>query len=207
MKITPINNFRKLFGITLAAGAIASAPLITSGSNQVLAQDTVTLTTQVPPKGTTDSLILKSAPSPVVFVTGERKNAAIVVDLSKNVLYKYDEDGQPEIAYRIASGKPRTPTDTGLRVVLGVEKYPYKSAPSATKRRRNPNDYGPRIIVLETLDPVTGRKGSTGEFIHGNNNPSSIGKYASLGCMRMDNEVIKELASQVKRGDLVLITR
>lgn len=86
MKITPINNFRKLFGITLAAGAIASAPLITSGSNQVLAQDTVTLTTQVPPKGTTDSLILKSAPSPVVFVTGERKNAAIVVDLSKNVL-------------------------------------------------------------------------------------------------------------------------
>ena len=182
MKITPINNFRKLFGITLAAGAIASAPLITSGSNQVLAQDTVTLTTQVPPKGTTDSLILKSAPSPVVFVTGERKNAAIVVDLSKNVLYKYDEDGQPEIAYRIASGKPRTPTDTGLRMVLGVEKYPYKSA-------------------------VTGRKGSTGEFIHGNNNPSSIGKYASLGCMRMDNEVIKELASQVKRGDLVLITR
>ncbi len=208
MKITPINNFRKLFGITLAAGAIASAPLISSGTNQVSAQDTVTLTTQaVPPQGTTDPLILEAAPSPVVFVTGERKKATIVVDISKNVLYKYDEDGEPEAAYRIASGKPRTPTDTGLRVVLGVERYPYKSAPASTKRHQKPWDYGPRAIILETLDPVTGKKGSTGEFIHGNNNPSSIGKYASLGCMRMDNEVIKKVSSQVKRGDLVLITK
>lgn len=149
MKITPINNLRKIFGITLAAGAIASAPLVSSGTNQVLAQDTVTLTTQtVPPQGTTDPLILEAAPSPVVFVTGEKRNATIVVDISKNVLYKYDEDGQPEAAYRIASGKPRTPTDTGLRMVLGVEKYPYKSAPASTKRHKKPWDYGPRAIIL-----------------------------------------------------------
>ena len=92
-------------------------------------------------------------------------------------------------------------------MVTHVETYPYRSAPMATKRRRNPNDYGPRIICLETVNPKTGAKGSTGEFIHGNKNPNSLGKYASLGCIRMDNEVIKELAKQVKRGDIVVIKR
>ena len=208
MRITPINNFRKFFGITLAAGTIAAAPLMASNNTTGLSQDTVTLSTKtIPPSGTSDSLVLDSAPSPVVVVQGKKRTAAIVVDLSKNVLYKYDEEGQPEAAYRIASGKPRTPTDPGLRVVSHVEKYPYKSAPAQTKRHKQPWNYGPRAIILETVDPKTGRRGSTGEFIHGNNNAASIGKYASLGCMRMDNEVIKKLAEQVKKGDLVLITK
>ncbi len=208
MRITPINNFTKLFGITLAAGTIAAAPMLASNNTTELPQDTVTLSAKtIPPEGTSDSLVLDAAPSPVVIVQGKKRNAAIVVDLSKNVLYKYDEEGQPEAAYLIASGKKRTPTDPGLRVVIRVEKYPYKSAPAATKRHQKPWDYGPRAIILETLDPKTGKQGSTGEFIHGNNNPASIGKYASLGCMRMDNEVIKKLAAQVKKGDLVLITK
>ena len=208
MRITPINNFRKFFGITLAAGTIAAAPLMASNNTTGLSQDTVTLSTKtIPPSGTSDSLVLDSAPSPVVVVQGKKRTAAIVVDLSKNVLYKYDEEGQPEAAYLIASGKKRTPTDPGLRVVSHVEKYPYKSAPAQTKRHKQPWNYGPRAIILETVDPKTGRRGSTGEFIHGNNNAASIGKYASLGCMRMDNEVIKKLAEQVKKGDLVLITK
>ncbi len=47
----------------------------------------------------------------------------------------------------------------------------------------------------------------TGQFIHGNNDISSLGKYASLGCIRMDNEVIKKLAKEVKRGDIVVIRK
>ena len=208
MKITPINNIKKLFGITLAAGTIVYAPTLASNSTKnILPHDTFISSVEVPPSGTTDSLVLDAAPNPVVFVKGQKRNATIVVDLSKNVLYKYDEEGQPEAAYRIASGKPRTPTDPGLRVVSHVEKYPYKSAPVQTKRHKQPLNYGPRAIILQTVDPKTGRRGSTGEFIHGNNNAASIGKYASLGCMRMDNEVIKKLAEQVKKGDLVLITK
>ena len=47
----------------------------------------------------------------------------------------------------------------------------------------------------------------TGQFIHGNNDVTSIGKRASKGCIRMDNEVIKYLASIVKRGDFVIIKK
>ena len=65
----------------------------------------------------------------------------------------------------------------------------------------------PKIICLQKVDPETGTRSSTGEFIHGNNNPASLGKYASLGCIRMDNDVIRELAANVKRGDIVVITK
>lgn len=165
------------------------------------------LVTEIPPEGTSDFQILKSAPNPEVSIMGNSTNATIVVDLSKNALYKYDENGVPEIAYSIASGKDTTPTSTGLRVVSHIEKYPYRTAPRRTKRRRRPNDYGPKIIILNKINPSTGETSQIGEFIHGNNNPNSIGKYVSHGCMRMDNEVISELATQVHRGDIVKIIR
>jgi len=161
----------------------------------------------VSPQGTTDFIVLTNAPSSDVYVKSELKKAIIVVDLSKNVLYKYDQDGNPTEAFLVASGKKSTPTSTGVRVVSHVETYPYRTAPKATKRRRNPRDYGPKIIILNELNPTNGIQSPCGEFIHGNNNPSSIGKYASKGCIRMDNEVIKELSTQVQRGDIVKIIR
>ena len=121
------------------------------------------------------------------------------------VLYHYNDKGEAVAAYLVASGKKSTPTDKGLRIVTHIESYPYKSAPAGTKRRRNPGNYGPRIICLETVNPKTGARGKTGEFIHGNSNPKTLGKYASLGCIRMDNEVIKKLAREIKRGAFVLI--
>lgn len=162
-------------------------------------------TNDVPPAGTQDSTILANAPSPEVTVKGEIKNATIVVDLTHNVLYKYDKNGKPEIAYSICSGKKSSPTDPGLRVVSHVEVSPFSTAPKTTKRSRNPIAYGPRIIILNVLDPVTGKQSKIGEFIHGNNDENSIGFYESLGCMRMDNKVIVTLSGMVKRGDIVNI--
>ena len=161
----------------------------------------------IPPKGTKNNTILLGAPSPEIEIAGVKDTAKIVVDLSKNVLYTYNENGQAQCAYLIASGKPKYPTDTGIRVVTHVESYPYKSAPRSTRRRRRPNDYGPKIICLQKIDVKTGERSLTGEFIHGTNKPASIGKYASLGCMRMDNEVIQKLAKEVRKGDIILIIK
>ena len=88
-----------------------------------------------------------------------------------------------------------------------IETYPYKTAPAATKRRKSPKDYGPKLIGLKLINPKTGSTWVNGEFIHGNNDSSSIGKYASKGCIRMDNEVIKVLSAQVKAGDVVIIKK
>lgn len=210
MKIHTISRLKNTFGVLLTAGTLslsAQTAKITH-SAQGVAQDIFVKTEAlVTPKGTTDILALKGAPSPVVFVKGLKKTASIVVDLSKNILYKFNDSGEAEAAYKVASGKKSTPTHTGLRIVSHVETYPYKNAPASSKRRNNPNDYGPKIIILDKLDPTTGETSYFGEFIHGNRNPSSIGAYVSKGCIRMDNQVIKILSKQVKRGDIVLITK
>lgn len=169
--------------------------------------DVFELNKHVPAEGTTHPSIIYGAPDSRIEIQGEYRNAVIVVDLDTNVLYKYDEEGNPEAAYLVASGKPSTPTETGVRVVKWVETYPYRSAGVKSKRYKNPRDYGPKIIVLDKINPKTGETSPTGEFIHGNRNSSTLGKYVSKGCIRMDNEVIKELSSQVKSGDIILIKR
>lgn len=161
---------------------------------------------KITPEGTTDPSILASAPSPDIVVNGVHKKATIVVDLTTNVLYHYDS-GEPLEAYSICSGKitgeDASPTPPGAYVVSYVETYPYKTAPKATKRYKNPSNYGPKIIILRKLNPKTGETSVTGVFIHGDRDYSSLGKYLSEGCVRMDNKVIKYLSKQVKRGDIV----
>ena len=162
---------------------------------------------KVTPSGTTDPTVLANAPSPLLNVAGKDTKAKYVVDLSSNTLYRYDSKGNPIAAYLIASGKKSTPTSTGVRMISHVETFPYRNAPRSSKRRRHPYDYGPKILILRKVDSETGETYETGEFIHGNNNYNSLGKYASHGCMRMDNEVIKELAAESQRGDYVLIIK
>ena len=191
---------------TISIGCMISALPIST--NRAFAQteeidDFIVVT--APPEGTSEKDVLAGAPNPNVKIQGQMKTAKFVVDLSKNILYKYNIQGKPEMAYMIASGKPSTPTSKGVRIVTHTETYPYRTAPAHTKRRRNPSAYGPKIILLNKLDPNTGEKSDIGEFIHGNNNFDSLGRYVSHGCMRMDNEVIKQLAAEAKRGDIVII--
>jgi len=192
-------------GSVLSGALLAITPTSAMSINQPQ-QDTFAKDS-VPPSGTTNEKFLASAPSPNVKVCGENKKAKFVVDISKNVLYTYDQNGQPTCAYRIASGKASTPTHTGIRIVSHTETYPYRTAPRHTKRRRTPRAFGPKAIIIDILDTKTGERSQIGEFIHGNNDSTSIGKYASKGCMRMDNEVIKELAKNAKRGDIVIILK
>lgn len=152
-----------------------------------------------------DPELLANAPSNKITVAGQEKQARIVVSLSTNKLYLYDENGQAEEVHSIASGAKNTPTHKGLRKVSHIETYPYASA-NGTKRQKNPKPYGPKILILNTINPETGKsQGSNGEFIHGNSNESSIGKYASHGCMRMHNDQIKRMAEMVAPGSYVLI--
>lgn len=130
----------------------------------------------------------------------------IIVDLSENTLYQYDNKGQLINTYPVASGKKTTPTHTGLRKIVAIESYPYKNSPKTSKRHKNPSDYGPKVFILGIVDPKTGElTGYNGEFLHGTNQPTSIGKYASKGCIRVHNDVIKKLADEIKNGQYVLI--
>lgn len=100
----------------------------------------------------------------------------IVVDKSDFMLYRITED-RVHSAYPVAIGMPGTPTRTGT-FVLG-------------SGRPAGGVWGPYRIPLY----VRTRSGlrHDGYYIHGTNEPDSIGTEASHGCVRMFNSDIRKM--------------
>lgn len=211
MKIYPMNSIKKYTKLVLLAGTLSLIPV--SAKTKPMEADTFIKTEApaktdkkiLPPTGSTAPEDLAKAPSCNIIVQGKKEKATIVVVLATNTLYQYDKNGKPMIAYSIAKGKKSTPTHKGLRRVLFVDIAPYKKSPG-TNRSRNPRPYGPRVIVLEIINPATGETFQTGEFIHGNgDNDTSMGYDKSGGCMRLSNKGAIAVGKYVKPGDYVLI--
>ena len=95
---------------TYTIGAMmAIAPVVYSQVNKTPVSNHDTFEHSIPDTGTSDWSILSKAPNPSITIAGEKKKAVIVVDISTNVLFKYDKSGMPEKAYRIASGRKSMP--------------------------------------------------------------------------------------------------
>jgi lipoprotein-anchoring transpeptidase ErfK/SrfK len=92
------------------------------------------------------------------------------------------ENGAVRKIYPIAVGRMLYHTPVGDFVIVN----------------RQPNPGGPYGSMWLTLS-----KRSYG--IHGTNDPSSIGKAVSKGCIRMQNPAVNELASIVPNGTAVFI--
>jgi lipoprotein-anchoring transpeptidase ErfK/SrfK len=95
--------------------------------------------------------------------------------------------------YDVAVGKPSTPSPMGeFRI---------------TTRVPNPTWYGPGKIVGPGKDNPLGTRwmglGYKGYGIHGTNVPTSIGKAASHGCIRMRQRDVEELFTLVDVGTTV----
>ena len=87
-------------------------------------------------------------------------------------------------SYPVGIGKMLTQTPIGDFVIVN----------------REPNPGGPYGSMWLSLSKL-------GYGIHGTNNPASIGKSVSKGCIRMHNKDVLELARQVPNGTRVTITR
>lgn len=106
---------------------------------------------------------------------------SITVNLSIRNLILY-RDGLKVRAYPIGIGKILTPTPTGTYHIIN----------------KQPNPGGPFGVMWMGLS-----KPSYG--IHGTNNPASIGKVVSHGCIRMYNNDVLELSRIVPIGTPVRI--
>jgi len=105
------------------------------------------------------------------------------------------ENGAVKKVYRVAVGKPSTPSPAGIFAVISRVSDPtyYHEGKVVVPGRGNP--VGSRWIGLSLK----------GYGIHGTNAPNSIGKAASHGCIRMGRRDLEELFDQVKAGDRVEI--
>jgi L,D-transpeptidase ErfK/SrfK len=92
-------------------------------------------------------------------------------------------NGRHVKTYPIAIGKMLTGTPPGQYVIVN----------------REPNPGGPYGAMWLSLSRA-------GYGIHGTNDPSSIGKAVSKGCIRMHNKDVLELARTVPNGTRVIIS-
>lgn len=130
----------------------------------------------------------------------------IVIRTSERALYLVDGYGSA-LRYRVAVGQPGKQW-FGWSQIDGKYVQPAWTPPHEVKRD-NPrlpdlipggsprNPMGPRALTL-----------SGGEYaIHGTNRPSSVGTFASYGCIRMYNQDIIDLYDRVRVGTRVVVTR
>ena len=140
----------------------------------------------------------------VVPFEGRVSPGTIVIKTAERRLYYVRGDGTA-LRYRVAVGKPGKQW-FGEAQIDGKYVQPAWSPPAEVKRD-NPrlpdvipggspsNPMGARALTLN-LDEYA---------IHGTNRPSSIGTYASYGCIRMLNEDIVHLYDQVSIGTRVVV--
>lgn len=200
MKIAKVQIPRIVKSLAITAPLLLTTPALKAQENNTqdcFIKSNTTCITETP-----DSMLESKS----LKVGDDYVYPAVVIDLSEGKLYHYDLECYLVDSYKVATGKKSTPTKTGLRRITHIEDYPYKSAPRTTKRYKNPDDYGPHVICLETIDIKTGKSiGTDGQFIHGTNQPNSIGKKASKGCVRLNNEDIEKLIENVYKEQYVLI--
>ncbi|WP_417281894.1 L,D-transpeptidase family protein [Bacillus salitolerans] len=106
---------------------------------------------------------------------------SIWISLSKRTLILYQNMIKRKV-YPISIGKILDQTPTGDFIIVN----------------REPNPGGPFGAMWLSLSKIH-------YGIHGTNDPSSIGKAVSAGCVRMYNEDVLELASFVPNGTAVYI--
>ena len=103
------------------------------------------------------------------------------------------EDGQVKKVYTVAVGKPSTPSPVGTFTI--------------ERRAMNPTySHNGRIVLPGPSNPVGTRwmgLSIRGYGIHGTNEPNSIGKAASHGCIRMSKADLEEFYAMVAVGDTV----
>lgn len=135
---------------------------------------------------------------PVSFASANT-DQLIIVNKAKNQLAFY-EKGKLVRTFSVGTGKTRALTPEGVfRVIVKAKNVPYYKHNIPGGHPNNP--LGPRWIGIN----VPGTNGW--EYgIHGNNNPSSIGKYVSAGCIRMHNNEVIWLYDRVKYNTRVIIT-
>ncbi|MCX5479006.1 L,D-transpeptidase [Kaistia geumhonensis] len=139
----------------------------------------------------------------MVAYSGPEKPGTIVIDTNARYLYLVEAGGQAR-RYGVGVGKPGFEWAGEHRITRKAEWPGWTPPPEMRKRRPGlpvhmvggpDNPLGARAMYL----------GSTLYRIHGSNEPWSIGKAVSSGCIRMRNEDVTDLYERVGVGTRVIV--
>src|SRR5882724_326608 len=138
----------------------------------------------------------------VTFPTKEPAGT-LIVDTPNTYLY-YVLGGGRAIRYGVRVGRDGF-TWTGVQKISRKAEWPDWHPPTEMIERQ---PYLPRFMAGGPGNPLGARAmylGSTVYRIHGTNQPSTIGKFVSSGCIGMLNEDVSDLFDRVKIGTRVVV--
>jgi lipoprotein-anchoring transpeptidase ErfK/SrfK len=138
----------------------------------------------------------------VSFVTKEPAGT-IVVDTPNTYLY-YVLGNNRAIRYGVRVGRDGF-TWTGMQKITRKAEWPDWHPPTEMIERQ---PYLPRFMAGGPGNPLGARAmylGATVYRIHGTNQPSTIGKFVSSGCIGMINEDVSDLFERTKVGTRVVV--
>jgi lipoprotein-anchoring transpeptidase ErfK/SrfK len=127
----------------------------------------------------------------------------IIIDTPNTYLYLILGQGQA-IRYGIGVGREGF-TWSGVKQVASKTEWP-DWYPPAMMINRQP--YLPRMVAGGPGNPLGARAmyiGGTEYRIHGTNDPTTIGKQVSSGCIRLTNDNVVDLYNRVKIGAKVIV--
>jgi len=138
----------------------------------------------------------------VAYATNEAPGT-VVIDTPHTFLYLVLGNGQA-LRYGIGVGREGF-TWAGVKQIARKAEWP-DWYPPAEMIARQP--YLPRMTAGGPGNPLGARAmylGSSEYRIHGTNNPATIGKQVSSGCIRLTNEDVTDLYNRVQVGAKVVV--
>ena len=127
----------------------------------------------------------------------------VIIDTGNTALY-YVLGGGRAIRYGVGVGREGF-TWSGVQTISRKAEWPDWHPPAEMIARQ---PYLPRFMAGGPGNPLGARAmylGSSEYRIHGTNNPSTIGKFVSSGCIRLTNEDVADLFSRVDVGTRVVV--
>ena len=138
----------------------------------------------------------------VAFDTREAPGT-VIIDTGNTALYYVLGQGRA-IRYGVGVGREGF-TWSGVQTISRKAEWPDWHPPAEMIARQ---PYLPRFMAGGPGNPLGARAmylGSSEYRIHGTNDPSTIGKFVSSGCIRLTNEDVADLFSRVDVGTRVVV--
>jgi lipoprotein-anchoring transpeptidase ErfK/SrfK len=155
--------------------------------------------TEEPSAGVTDERFRRT----MVAYNGPEAPGTIVIDTPHTYLYYVLGQGRA-IRYGIGVGRDGFRW-SGVQTVANKQEWPDWHPPAAMIARQ---PYLPRMMSGGPGNPLGARAmylGNSEYRIHGTNDPTTIGKRVSSGCIRLTNEDVEDLYNRVSIGTKVVV--
>ncbi len=139
----------------------------------------------------------------VVALDTHEPPGTIIIDTGNTVLYYVTAPGRA-IRYGVGVGREGF-TWSGVQTITNKAEWPDWHPPAQMIARQ---PYLPRFMAGGPGNPLGARAmylGASEYRIHGTNDPTTIGKFVSSGCIRLTNEDVIDLFTRVGVGTKVVV--